>query len=651
MQNFFRLVRPVLSYRWTLAGIFFSSLVIATMWGLNISTLFPVLKVAFEDKPIQQWCAEQISEAEAKVVALEEKLPTATTEQAKRLHTDIESEQDAASFYGYLQPALQLLPRDPFSTIVAIVGLLVLGTFVKGVFMFINVMLVARLEQRVTFDIRQKFFHRCLKLSRASIGAERASSLLSRFHADVGFFTLAVKKLSGTALREPLKMVACLIGACCISPRLLILSLVLTPLAAVTIRKLAGSIKRANRRSLEEVSTLFGVLTEAFQGIETVQAFTLERHQRRSFFGVAKKCLQKNMRIAFYSAMTKPITEQLGICVLAMAIISGAYLTLKGAVYLGPIRMLDRPLDMTSMLAFFGFLIGATEPARKLSDVFNSVQAGTAAADRLVPLLEQEPDIKEPHSPLELPSGSPSLAFQDISFSYGEAADTVLKGIDLEIQAGETIAIVGSNGCGKTTLINMVPRFHDATRGSVKVQGVDVRDVRTRDLRRRIGMVTQRTLLFDDTVYENIRLGRLEASQAEIVRAAKAARADGFISEKLEDGYNTVIGTGGSNLSGGQRQRIALARAIVRDPDILILDEATSQIDIESEQLIHQALEQFAKDRTVIMITHRLSTLELADRIVVMDKGRIADVGTHHELIDRCHLYQRLHEVQFKRTG
>ena len=266
------------------------------------------------------------------------------------------------------------------------------------------------------------------------------------------------------------------------------------------------------------------------------------------------------------------------------------------------------------------------------------------------PLLDQVVEIQDPANPIPLLAGLQTIEFQNVSFHYTENAP-VLIDVNLDVKAGETIAIVGPNGCGKTTLINMVPRFCDPITGSVIINGVDVRDARVRDLRQRIGMVTQRSLLFDDTVYNNIRHGRLGASQTEIVRAAKAARADRFISEQLEHGYDTVIGAAGENLSGGQRQRLALARAMVRDPEILILDEATSQIDLESEQLIHQALEHFAKDRTVIMVTHRLSTLELADRIVVMEQGRVVDLGTHEDLIAQCSLYQRLHESQFKRTA
>jgi ATP-binding cassette subfamily B protein/subfamily B ATP-binding cassette protein MsbA len=356
------------------------------------------------------------------------------------------------------------------------------------------------------------------------------------------------------------------------------------------------------------------------------------------------------MRIGLYSALTKPITETMGIAMISLALMAGAYLVLNQQTHLFGIRMSNRPLDVPSLLVFYGLLIGTTEPARKLSEIFNSIQAGIAAADRLYPLLDQTPRIQSPIRSRALPSPHHRLTFENVNFHYVPGTP-VLQGIDLSIHFGETIAIVGPNGCGKSTLVQLIPRFFDPVDGAVRLDHIDLRQTRLRDLRQRIGLVTQQSVLFDDTVYNNIHCGRLTATHEEVIEAAKRARAHKFIEQRLSEGYQTIVGAGGSRLSGGQRQRVALARAILRDPEILILDEATSQIDIESEQLIHQALEEFARGRTVLMVTHRVSTLALADRILVMNGGRIDDLGTHQELIRRCPLYQRLYSLQCQQSA
>jgi ABC-type multidrug transport system fused ATPase/permease subunit len=293
------------------------------------------------------------------------------------------------------------------------------------------------------------------------------------------------------------------------------------------------------------------------------------------------------------------------------------------------------------LTTFYLMLIGIIEPARRMSGVFNYLQRASAASDRIAELLDRTTQLKSPENPKRLPSRLGDICFHDISFSY-RPSELVLNSVNLEVKRGETIAIVGPNGCGKSTLMNLVPRFYDPTVGTVTIDGIDLRDVRLADLRQRIGVVTQETLLFDDTVLNNIRYGTPEATEAEVVEAAKQAHAHKFVSSTLAEGYQTICGPSGNRLSGGQRQRLALARAILRDPEILILDEATSQIDVESERLIHEVLERFVKGRTAFMITHRPQTLVLADRIVVMDEGRIVDVGTFDELAGRCELFRRL---------
>jgi ATP-binding cassette subfamily B protein/subfamily B ATP-binding cassette protein MsbA len=278
------------------------------------------------------------------------------------------------------------------------------------------------------------------------------------------------------------------------------------------------------------------------------------------------------------------------------------------------------------------------------------MQQAMAASDRAYEILDRQPTIVDPATPATLPPLTRGLCFENVDFQY-HPDKPVLREVSLEVLAGETIAIVGPNGCGKTTLLQLLPRFYDPTTGRVTIEGVDIRNVRLRDLRSRFGLVSQETLMFNDTVANNIGYGAPGATQAEIEAAARKAHAHAFITEKLPEGYQTLVGPGGSRLSGGQRQRIALARAILRNPEILLLDEATSQIDIESEQLIFEVLRDFSRDRTTLMITHRVSMISLADRVVVMNQGRIADVGTHAELLARCDLYARLCHAGYRESA
>ena len=664
MQNFYRVLRLALQHRFTLAAIIVSSLVVAFFWCANIGALYPVLKVAFTGSSLQEWVetetiklSESLTSIDTELAQQEELLISndpvaqgAARDRIAALELQRATDHESLRAYRRLKPIVNhpWVPRSEFQTVVVIVVGLLFATMVKGIFLFANMMFSARLEQRVLFELRRSFYHHALRMDQKSFGTQRTSDLMSHFHADIGCVVGAIRSLFGTAIREPLKMIACLIFAAIISWKLLLFSLLLSPLMALLIRKLAGSIKRANRRALEEISHLYAVLTETFDGILTVQAYNLEQHERKKFHRVSKACYGKGMKIAMYNACAKPMTEVLGLSFIGLAIIAGAYVTLSpnNSIFGIPFASMDTP----SLLIFFGLLIGATEPARKLSDVFNSIQAGVAAADRLYPLLDQEPTITNSSSPTNVPQPIRRIVFDRVHFQYTPDCPT-LTNINFSVQEGETIAIVGPNGCGKTTLINLLPRFIDPTSGTVSVNDTDLRDLRLKDLRDSLGIVTQQARLFDDSVYNNIRLGNMAASEADVIRAAKQARAHAFISNRLDDGYDTNVGVGGNRLSGGQRQRVALARAILRDPDILILDEATSQIDIESEQLIHQALEQFVKDRTAFIITHRLATLALADQVLVMNEGRIEDFGPHDELMKRCRLYQRLHQIQFQQSA
>jgi ATP-binding cassette, subfamily B, bacterial MsbA len=665
MKNFGRGVRLALRYRWNVVAVVLSAIAVAVFWGGNIGALYPIVEVAFQGRTLQQWVHDEIDKATEKsnvlaeeIAQLETAIQDAADPQALPLQNRLDvlrsrwqAEQTALSWAEWLKPAIhRCFPDDPFQTIVLIVLVLLVATAAKNGFIFSNLLLLERLVQLVSFDIRKELYHHTLRMDLSEFGEQRVGPLMSRFNMDLQCLSTGLRCLFGKALLEPFKALACLAGAAFISWRLLLFTLLLAPLAALLIRVLARSIKRANRRAMEENAQLMTVLSEAFQGMQTVKAFTMEKHERRRFHLVSKKCLRKAMRIALYNALTKPATEILGLAMVFTALIAGAYLVLNQETHILGIRMTERPISVAALLCFFGLLAGASDPARRLSELLNGLQAGVAAADRLFPLLDRQPQIADPAHPQPLPGSFARLSFQHVHFHYSPD-QPVLQDLDFEVKAGETLCIVGPNGCGKSTLAGLLPRFYDPVRGAITVDGTDLRQLRLRDLRRFVGLVPQTALLFDDTVFNNIRYGAWNATPEQVVEAAQRAHAHRFILDALEHGYETNVGPGGGKLSGGQRQRIALARVILRDPQLLILDEATSQIDIESEQLIHRALEQFLRNRTAIIITHRLTTLELADRILVMQAGRVADLGNHQELMNRCELYMRLHDFQLRQSA
>jgi ATP-binding cassette subfamily B protein/subfamily B ATP-binding cassette protein MsbA len=333
----------------------------------------------------------------------------------------------------------------------------------------------------------------------------------------------------------------------------------------------------------------------------------------------------------------------------ALALVAGAYLVLQKQTHLLGLQMTTRGMDAEELLQLYAFLAAIADPIRKLSSVFTRIQSGAAAADRIFAFLDRQPRVHSNSNARRLDRHHAAIEFRDVCFSY-EPGRPILTDVHLQVRFGETIALVGKNGCGKTTLVGLIPRFFDPDHGSILIDEIDVRHVNLRSLRQQIGIVTQETTLFDDTIFNNIAYGNRRAGLEAVEKAAKQAYAHDFIMA-LRSGYQTRVGEAGAKLSGGQKQRLALARAILRDPSILILDEFTSASDAESEVLIHRALKDFMVNRTTFVITHRLNTLEIADRIVVVDNGRIEAVGRHAELLHSCSVYQRLHEAQFQRLS
>jgi ATP-binding cassette, subfamily B, bacterial MsbA len=554
--------------------------------------------------------------------------------------------------YRLAQPYIdRYLPNDSYKSLLLLMGLVMIGVAFKGFFMFLQETLVASVMQLTLFDIRNVFFRRTINLDLASFSDQGSSELMTRFTNDMDSFGQGLNTLMSKVIREPLRFASCLGGALWFNWRLTCLTLILVPISGATTYRVGKIMKRAVRRSLESMSTIYKILQESFQGIKVIKAFCTERVERRRFFGETKNLYKKSVRVAMIDAMSDPVLEMLTLTTVVIALLAGSYLVLNQTIYLNlglfRLQLAAEPMAIQDLLTLYTMLAAAADPIRKLANVHSKIQRAAAAADRICALMDRRPKVSENKRGPRLPRHRHSIEIEDVTFGYRKEAP-VLSDIRLSVRHGETIALVGPNGCGKTTLMNLIPRFWDVDSGAIRIDGHDIRDIQLRSLRTQIGMVIQETILFQDTIANNIAYGFPHAGRGDVERAAERAYAHQFITA-LPRGYDTLIGERGYGLSGGQRQRIALARAMLRDPAILILDEATSAVDIQDEVLIRKAIEDFAKTRTTFLISHSLASIQVADRIVLLDGGRIEAIGTDYDLKRTSALYRRLHEIHYHR--
>jgi ATP-binding cassette subfamily B protein/subfamily B ATP-binding cassette protein MsbA len=636
MKNFARALREAWRHWLTLGAGIGCSFIMAALWGANIAALFPVIETTINGESLQRWNERRIEGSLTNVNRLQAEweemgrtMPPHTDEnyQLQRFKKDLvktklQSEQLTLASRQRLQPWLErFLPSQPFPTVVLVLCFVAFGTLLKQVFGIANVTLVAYVSQSIAREVRMRIFSKALTLDRKGFNTMGTSGFSACISQTTDGLAQGIICFYGGAIAEPLRILSCLFAAMMISWRVTLASLIFAPLMAMLMIWLNRRIRRLAWNALDRTLAFNHILLEVFTALTTVQAYTMEDFERERFRKSTKEMRRMGVMYSFLNALANPITEVFGISALCTGLAAAAYLVIHQETHIFGIPMAKEPMTVSELTVVFSLLVGATEPMRKLSGVFAGINSGTAAADLLYTLLDQQSQIADPEHPKTLPSPHRAIEFRDLTFSY-DGQHQALRNVNLTIPFGERLAIVGPNGGGKSTLMNLLCRFFDPQQGAVLIDGIDIREVSLHHLRRRIAIVTQQSEFFNETVLHNIRYGRWDATDEEVIEAAKKAKAHDFISE-FDQGYQTLVGPNGQRLSGGQRQRIALARAILRNAEILILDEATSQIDAESEKLIHDVLLEYGHGRTLIMITHRQSTLDLATRVIQIDRGEL----------------------------
>ena len=527
-----------------------------------------------------------------------------------------------------------LIPRDPLGAWKTISILLLTFTVAKGIAEWVSTYLMARIGQGAVLKLRQDLYGHLLAQSATFFERHRTNYLVSRLVSSAAAIETAVTATIRDMLRESFTLIAFLAASFYYSWRLTLGSLLIAPIIALLTAKFGTALRNLARESFEGSKQLTDTAQEALANQGIVKAYRAEKRESARFTEVAKRIVRANLRSASIAGASPPTIELIGMIFVVLLLFFGQQEIIAGR------------LNAAQFVTFLIFLFRSYDPMRKLSRLQNSMEQALAAAHHVWEVMDEHAIIEEKPNARVLPSLQSEIELRKVSFGYANESRAVLRDVSLRIPKGTMVALVGESGGGKSTLTKLLPRFHDPSSGQVLWDGMDLKDATIASLRSQIGLVTQETVLFNDTVRHNISYGRPEATDSEIHEAARIAFAHDFIQE-LPQGYDTVVGERGIFLSGGQRQRLAIARAVLVNAPVLILDEATSALDAESERLVQRAIANLVRDRTTLVIAHRLSTIRRADAIVVMEAGRIIEIGTHSELLSKGGQYRKLYELQF----
>jgi len=509
---------------------------------------------------------------------------------------------------------------------------IIVSIFLKNLFLYLSYYFLAPIRNEVTRKYSKLLYNKILALPIGYFTEQRKGDILSRSSNDIAELENSVVGALEGLIKEPLNIIGILIFLFFISFKLTLFVFVLLPIAGFVVGRIGRSLKKQTNKAQVKWGEILSQMEETLTGLRIIKGFNAEQKVKKQFYGLIDDIFGIKNRISYRRDLASPISEFLGVTILSGVLWFGGNLVLSGDIL--------SPGSFITYVALFSQIIN---PAKALSQAVYNVNRGTATLDRLNEILEAPVTVNDIANPIQLSEFKDSITFENVGFSYQD--DTILHNINLTVKKGKLVALVGSSGAGKSTLADLVPRFHDVSEGQLLIDGINIKDYSLHSLRQQISIVTQEPILFNDTIAANIALGKPEATEEEIIAAAKIANAYDFIIKK-EGGFNSTIGDRGSKLSGGERQRLTIARAVLKNPPILILDEATSALDTESEKLVQDAINNMMQNRTSIVIAHRLSTIRHADEIIVMQKGKIVERGNHETLLAQNGYYQKLIEMQ-----
>ena len=614
MRLYFRLLSFLKPHRKYLISAMIFMILFAGMSGFSITMIVPLTKIIFsEQEAITQDASpdKEISpEGEKSLVVL---LPKILKEKFDQL----------------------IVRKTKLETLGRFCILVFLIFLVKNLFWYGQSFLIVRVEQGVIMDLRNKLYSHFHLLPLEYFHGQKTGVLISRITNDITLVRGAVANGFAQVLRQGFLALVYLFLVFWASWKLALIAFLLFPPATLIIGKFGQKVRRSSALTQEKMGSMTSVLQETISGIRVVKAFVMEKFEIKKFTDATKDYFKTMVKLTRIGSLGPPLTEILGVFAAVLLLWFAGRDIVAGN------------LDPSRFFLFLFAMLSLMQPVRTLSHLNIDIQQGLAAAKRIFEVLDTEPKTKNHPQAIRMDSLRDKITFQNISFSYDSSDKEVLSNINFEVKAGEIVALVGPSGAGKSTLMDLLPRFYDPTSGEIRIDGIDLKKIDLRSLRNLMGIVTQETILFNDTIWNNIAYGHAHASKEEVESSARAANAHQFIMDMPQE-YQTIIGDRGVKISGGERQRLAIARALFKNPPVLIFDEATSSLDTESEALVQEAIDRLMKGRTVFVIAHRLSTIQNADKIVVLDDGKIIQMGNHNTLVQKEGLYKRLYEMQFK---